>query len=310
MSKLKKTLDRIPVISWFVALIDKWKLPGFEGMTVWDLWETYSVGIVQGAFSARASSISYSFFMAIFPFILFILNLIPFIQIDNFQEEILLFVNDLLPAQAAGAFDNIFTEIALQENSGLLTIAFFTSLFLMANGINAIFNGFERSYHSELNRGFFRQYFVAIAVSVMLVVFLFLGVVLAGVVEYWIAELRARDFMTQDSMEAWLKLFRYVTLVFMLFMFVCTLYYTGTKEGRTTRFLSVGALLTTVLIILFSYLYGVYIDNFASYNEIYGSIGALLILMVYIWLNANLLLLGFELNASLRALKARNLETV
>ncbi|OUS10825.1 ribonuclease BN [Nonlabens dokdonensis] len=309
MSRFKQILDRIPIISWFVAITNRWKLPGFQGMTAWDLWETYSVGIVEGAFSARASSISYSFFMAIFPFILFILNLIPFIEIDNFQEEILFFVNDLLPAQAAGAFDDIFKEIALQENTGLLTVAFLTSLFLMANGVNAIFNGFERSYHSDLNRGFFRQYIVAVGVSIILVVFLFLGVVLAGVVEYWISELRARDFMTQDSMEVWLKLIRYVTLVIMLFIFICTLYYTGTKEGRNTKFLSIGAVVTTFLIILFSYLYGVYIDNFASYNEIYGSIGALLILMVYIWLNANLLLLGFELNASLRALKARNLKT-
>jgi membrane protein len=309
MSRLKKILARIPIISWFVAVSNKWKLPGFEGMTAWDLWDAYSVGIVQGAFSARASAISYSFFMALFPFILFILNLIPFIQIKNFQEEVLLFVNDLLPAQAAGAFDDIFKEIALQGNTGLLTIAFFTSLFLMANGINAIFNGFERSYHSELNRGFFRQYFVALSVSILLVIFLLLGVVLAGVVEYWIAELRARDFMTEDSMEVWLKLIRYVTLIFMLFLFICTLYYTGTRDGRNTKFLSIGALFTTFLILVFSYLYGIYIDNFSSYNEIYGSIGALLILMVYIWLNSNLLLLGFELNASLRSLKARNLKT-
>jgi membrane protein len=309
MSKAKDLIDRIPIISWLVALIDKWKLPGFEGMTAWDLWQAYSLGIVQGAFSARASAISYSFFMSVFPFILFILNLIPFIKIDNFQEELLFFVNDLLPAQAAGAFDDIFKEIALQGNSGLLTIAFFTSLFLMANGINAIFNGFERSYHSELNRGFFRQYFVSVGVSIILVVFLLAGVILALLVEYWISELRARDFMTEGSMELWLQMLRYATLVIMLFLFVCTLYFTGTREGRTTKFLSIGALVTTLLILLFSYLYGIYIENFSSFNEIYGSIGALLILMVYIWLNSNLLLLGFELNASLRSLKARNLNT-
>ncbi len=282
-------------------------MPGFEGMTFWDLWETYSRGIVKGAFASRASAISYSFFMALFPFILFILNLIPFIQIDNFQEEVLLFVNDLLPTQAAGAFDNIFNEIALQENSGLLTIAFLSSIFLMTNGVNAIFAGFEGSFHAENNRGFIRQFAVSLAVSMLLVIFLFIAVVITGVVAYWIAELRAENFMTEDSLTVWLGVIQYIVLVFMLFTFVCTLYYTGTREGRDTRFFSIGAVVTTVLIVLFSYLYGIYIENFSSYNEIYGSIGALLILMVYIWLNANLLLLGFELNASLRSLKARNL---
>jgi membrane protein len=308
MSRLRDLLLKIPILSFFVAISNQWKLPGFEGMTIWDLWETYSMGIIKGAFSSRASAISYSFFMALFPFILFILNLIPFIKIDNFQEEILLFINDLLPTQAAGAFDNIFNEIALQENSGLLTIAFLSSIFLMTNGISAIFSGFEGSFHNDDGRGFFRQYAISLAVSLLLVFFLVVGVVITGVVAYWIAELRAQNFMTEDSMTLWLVVLRYIVLVLMLFIFTCTLYYTGTRDGRNTRFLSLGAMVTTVLILLFSYLYGIYIDNFASYNEIYGSIGALLILMVYIWLNANLLLLGFELNASLRTLKARNLE--
>ncbi|PRP66669.1 YihY/virulence factor BrkB family protein [Nonlabens agnitus] len=308
MSRLKAILDRIPVISWFVAVSSRARLPGFEGMTVYDLWETYSVGIVQGAFTLRASAISYSFFMAIFPFILFMLNLIPFVPVDNFQVDFLEFVNGLLPAQAAGSFDTIFKEIALQENTGLLTIAFITSLFFMSNGVNAIFDGFERSYHSSFNRNMFRQYFVAVGVSLMLSLFLLISIAMFGVVEYWIDSLRAEDFMTQSSTEIWLIILRYIAIIIMLYLFVSTLYYTGTKEGRQTRFFSIGSVVTTVLILITSYLYGIYIDNFASYNEIYGSIGALLILMIYIWLAANILLLGYELNASIRSLKARNLK--
>ncbi|KQC33780.1 ribonuclease BN [Nonlabens sp. YIK11] len=308
MSRLKEILDRIPVISWFVAVSSRARLPGFEGMTIYDLWETYSVGIVQGAFTLRASAISYSFFMAIFPFILFMLNLIPFVPVDNFQVDFLEFVNGLLPAQAAGSFDTIFKEIALQENTGLLTIAFITSLFFMSNGVNAIFDGFERSYHSSFNRNMFRQYFVAVGVSLMLSLFLLISIAMFGLVEYWIDSLRAEDFMTQSSTEIWLIVLRYIAIIIMLYLFVSTLYYTGTKEGRQTRFFSIGSVVTTVLILITSYLYGIYIDNFASYNEIYGSIGALLILMIYIWLAANILLLGYELNASIRSLKARNLK--
>jgi membrane protein len=308
MSSLKQILDRIPVVSWFVGVSSRARLPGFEGMTAYDLWETYSMGIVQGAFTLRASAISYSFFMAIFPFILFMLNLIPFVPVDNFQVQFLEFVNGLLPAQAAGSFENIFKEIALQQNKGLLTIAFITSLFFMSNGVNAIFDGFERSFHSSFNRNMLRQYFISVGVSLMLSMFLLISIALTGVVEYWISVLRAQDFMTQSSTEVGLIIVRYVIIIFLLYMFVATLYYTGTKDGNQTRFFSIGSVVTTILILMFSYLYGLYIDNFSSYNEIYGSIGALLILMVYIWLNANILLLGFELNASLRSLKAQNLK--
>ncbi len=301
-----------PIKKYKTGLIDKlkaWKLPGLDGLTFWDLTETYYNGIIHGTFAARASAISYSFFMALFPFILFILNLIPFVGIPNFQEEVLLFVNDLLPVQAAGAFDNIFREIATQENTGLLTIAFITSIFLMTNGVNAIFDGFERSYHTHVNRGFFRQYAVSLGVSMMLALFLIIGVAITLGVEYWISELRAQNIMTEDSMTTWLVVIRYAILIFLLFVFIGMLYYTGTRDGRQTHFFSLGALITVVLTIAFSFLYGLYIENFSSYNEIYGSIGALLILMVYIWLNANILLLGFELNASFRKLKARKLKS-
>ncbi|MEE2801999.1 MAG: YihY/virulence factor BrkB family protein [Bacteroidota bacterium] len=307
MSKKVKIVQRFPFLKKLIDKADSIHLPGFEGMTAWDLWETYAEGITNGAFSARASSISYSFFMAIFPFVLFILNLIPFVPINNFQEDVIRFLNDLLPYQAAGAFDGIFTEIALKENTGLLTIAFFSSLIFMTNGVNAIFGGFERSYHSVLNRGFFRQYAVSLLVSIMLVLFLFVGVVLTIAVEYFLSELQAREYVSESSSSVWLQLIRYATLIFMLYVFIATLYYAGTKTGRQTRFFSIGATVTTVLILAASYLYGIYLENFATYNEIYGSIGAIIILMVYIWLNSNLLLVGFELNASLRSLKARNL---
>ena len=96
--------------------------------------------------------------------------------------------------------------------------------------------------------------------------------------------------------------------VLMVYLATATLYYFGTKEGKHTRFFSIGALLTTLLIILTSYLFGIYIDNFSQYNKLYGSIGALLILLLYLWLNANILLLGYELNASLRFLRKINNE--
>ena len=101
----------------------------------------------------------------------------------------------------------------------------------------------------------------------------------------------------------WLNFGKYGMFVLMVFLVIATLFYFGTTEGKMNRFFSPGAFLTTILIIVTTYLFGIYIDNFSNYNKLYGSIGAMLILMIYIWLNANLLLLGFELNASLIKLK-------
>src|SRR5690606_39919489 len=107
----------------------------------------------------------------------------------------------------------------------------------------------------------------------------------------------------KNNLQFWIPIAKYVFFVIMVYLATAILYYFGTKEGKASKFFSIGALFTTVLIILSSYLFGIYIENFAKYNELYGSIGALLILLFYLWLNSNILLLGYELNASLNRLK-------
>ena len=92
----------------------------------------------------------------------------------------------------------------------------------------------------------------------------------------------------------------------MIFTTVSMLYHYGVKEGKNSRFFSPGAILTTILSVLTFFLFGYYVTEFAKYNELYGSIGTLLILMVFIWLNAIILLLGFELNASIYSLRTQN----
>ena len=112
-----------------------------------------------------------------------------------------------------------------------------------------------------------------------------------------------RGYNLGSSGVLWANIVQYVFFVIMVYLATATLYYFGTKEGKHSKFFSVGALLTTLLIILTSYLFGLYIENFGQYNKLYGSIGALLILLLYLWLNANILLLGYELNASLNKLR-------
>ncbi len=291
----------IPVIRDVVRFSKKIKLPGMGGFSLYNLLDVYGTGILNGTFSFRASSIAYSFFLALFPFLLFLLNLIPYIPIDGFQTRFLIFMEALLPAQTTEFFYPIIADIAVNPRAGLISFVFFLSIFLSANGVNTIFSAFEHSFHVTINRSFFRQYLVAIIVSIFLALLLLtsVGVILYG--EYIINDLQSRAYIDNDVF--WISFFQFIVFVIMIYGVIATLYYFGTKEGKESRFFSVGAITTTVLFIVTTYLFGVYINNFSNYNELYGSIGALLILMFYIWINANLLLLGFELNVSIRRLK-------
>ena len=304
MNEVEDILLKIPVIRQIIFFCKKINLPGFGGLSVFDLIKTYIYGIIEGTFSTRAGSIAFSFFMALFPFLLFLLNLIPYVPIDNFQEKFLLFIDGILPPQTSEFFFPIIEDISANPRGGLLSIVFILTIFLMTNGINAIFSGFEFSYHVTINRNFFKQYIVALVVSVFLALMLLVTVVIIVYSEYIIGTLKSEDFISNDVF--WISTIRYLIFVILVYMVIAILYYYGIKEGKTIRFFSIGALVTTLLFMLTTYFFGIYIENFSNYNELYGSIGALLIMMLYIWINSNLLLLGFELNATLKTMKNQN----
>ncbi len=313
-SGIDEKLEKIPVVKWIVRLLKSVKLRAFEGLSLYDLVEMYIIGIVEGALSTRASAIAFSLFMALFPLLIFLVTLLPFIipyvsiGNENFDEQFLLFLESFLPEATSDYFGEIYHQIKDQKRGGLLSSSFALSILLMTNGVSSIFGGFEYSYHIELTRNFFRQYAYALAVGLFLSVLLIVGAVGYVYFEFYIIDylsMLAANTRGSDITNSHLVGVRIGKVLFFgLFSYFTTaiLYYFGTREGKKAKFFSYGAFMTTLLFLLTSYLFGVYVEKFARYNELYGALGGLLILMVYIWLNANILLLGFELNATLNYL--------
>ena len=294
-----------PVLSNLIRFLKSIKLPKMGGLSVFDLFKIYYVGIINGALTTLASSIAFNFFMAIFPFLLFIIILIPYIPISSFQSDFLEVLNNTLPPNTSDFFNkNIFENINNQTRGGLLSSVFLVSMLLMANGVSAVFSGFQNSYHKQINRNFFNQYLYAFGVSVILVFVLIITIIGLGFLEIYVFHPIYEKFnFSNDSYElTLLNSIKFIFFISMVYLSIAILYFFGTKNNKT-NFFSVGALMTTLLIIINSYLFGIYIENFPSYNQLYGSIGALLILLFYSWLNSIILLLGFELNVSLSRLR-------
>ena len=306
MSKeIEDKLEKIPILNLLVLFGKKIKIPGLEGMTLYDVLEMYILGIVKGALTTRAGGIAFSFFMAVFPFLLFILTLIPYIPIEGFQDGLFSFIKEVLPPQTFEAVNLVLIDIINNQYGSLLSFGFLLSILLMTNGVNAIFGGFEHSYHITDVRNVFRAYFVSLGVSLLMS--LFLIIIITSLILYQFALSKIDETGWLDTTD--LDLFYYGrSLIFlvMIFTIVSLLFRYGTKQGKETRFFSAGAILTTVVSLFSFYLFGIYVVKFAQYNQLYGSIGTLLILMLFVWLNAIILLLGFELNAAIYALRFRN----
>ena len=306
MSKeIQNNLEKIPVIRILVKIGKKIKIPGLMGMSLYDVLEMYIIGIVKGALTTRAGGIAFSFFMAVFPFMLFILTLIPYIPIEGFQDGLFSFIKEILPPQTFEAVNSVIIDIIKNQYGGLLSFGFLGSIFLMTNGVNAIFGGFEYSYHVTDVRNIFRTYFISLGVSLLMSLFLIITVTLLILYQVALSKIDETSWLHTSDLNLF-YLGKNTLFLLMIFTIVSLLFRYGTTQGKETKFFSAGAILTTVVSLFTFYLFGIYVVKFAQYNQLYGSIGTLLILMIFIWLNAIILLLGFELNASLYSLKKRN----
>lgn len=301
--RIEHKLLKIPVLRWFVKFFEGIKIPGLQGMSIYDLLEMYIIGIVNGALTTRAAAIAFSFFMALFPFLLFILTLIPILNIEGLQDYFMKFLKETLPPTTSESVDVVVNDIFNNRYNGLLSFGFLTTIFLMTNGVNAIFGGFEYSYHIKETRNAIKQFMVAMGVSIILSLLLLFTIAIMIYFQVIISDFKEYGWLSDDVL--WVEIGSVVFLVAMIYTGVSILYNFGVKDLKKHSYFTSGAILTTFLTLLMFYLFGIYVDKFAQYNKLYGSIGTLLILMLFIWLNSIILLLGFELNASMNRLRLK-----
>lgn len=296
-------VSKIPGVKHLVYLLKKIKLPWLHGLSLYELLDIYILGIIEGEISYRAGAIAFSFFMALFPFALFILNLIPYIPIAGFQEDFLGFVQQSVPPTTYDAIFKIINDILHNSHSGLISVGFLMAIFLMTNGVNAILGGFESSHHFHviLKRKFFKQYFVALTLSILLSFLLLITVAAIVIFEVFIQMTKIQDVLS-DKIHL-IEMGRYSFVILMILIATSLLFRFGTRHDKKRSFITIGSVFTTILIIISSYSFGIWVVKFSKYNELYGSIGTLLIVMFYIWINCMVLLLGFDLNASIHHIK-------
>ena len=276
-------------------------LPLFDGLSLYDVAIFFWKGIYEGAVTSRAASISFSFFLALFPGVIFVFTLIPFIPIEGFQHELFRLLRDVLPPNSFDAAYSTITDILTIKRGDLLGITVAAALFFATNGTLALIGNFGQTIHRLNVRGFWSQYLAAFWLTLALALLLIGGIAVLALGEVWIPTLIPGDN------GIWLTaLARWVVLLGLVLFAISLLFYFGPMRSAPWRFISPGALLATVLVWLTSYLFGIYVTDFSRYNQFYGSIGTLMIIQLWIYVNAIGLIIGFELNASMARAKNRD----
>lgn len=285
--------------------------PGFDGLPLYDVMVFFGRSIIDGALTTRASAISFSFLMALFPAIIFLFTLIPYIPIENFQVELFLLIKDMVPANAFLAIEETVADILTQQRGDLLSLGFFMALIFATNGLASMMSAFDASLHTFERRTWWSQYFIALQLLVILSFLLTIAIALITFGQFFINYLADQDILKDQFTIIMFIIGKWMVILLLFFIAISFLYYLAPAKKTTWRFLSAGSTLATILSVITFVLFSYYINRFGQYNKLYGSIGTLLVIMLLMYLISFILLVGFELNASIHeAIKHSQRETV
>ena len=299
-------LFRIKLFREALSLSKRISLPGFDGISIFNVASFFLKELFEGDIQTRARSIAFSFFLALFPTVIFLFTLIPYVPIAGFQEKLLSSLQSFFPYNTYDAARTTIEEIVTNQNGGLLSFGFLFAVFVSTNGVNSIISSFDKTLFAEHKRSGIRKRIVALYLTCLLAVLTIIAIVLIIATELVLLFIN-KEILSLDRSSVYLLMIgKYLILVILCFTAISSLYYFGPSGGRNKfRFISAGSTLATILVLLTSICFNFFIQNFGNFNKVYGSIGTLIVILIYINFNCLQLLIGFELNNSINKAKIK-----
>ncbi len=294
-------------------------LPGLQRIPLYSLIVFINKETRDDAITTRANSMAFSLFMAIFPSIIVLFTLLPYTPLyemkvsvngheEQFEDLLHDNIEEVMPGEAGEMLFSTIKDIATKPKSGLLSFGFFLALWFASNGMLSMIHGLEKDYKATFKRRTdFQKRLIALQLTFLVGVVLIASVIfviLGNTILYFVFQFVKVDVLTRMAFFT----LRWVVVVLLFYTLFSTIYRYGSSTRRKIPFFNSGAMLATFLSILSSWGFSFYVDNFGNYNTLYGSIGTLVVLMIWIQLNCMILLIGFELNAGIAVLRDRGQE--
>jgi membrane protein len=273
-------------------------LPGFGGIPIYTIFQFIYKELVDDDIVMRANAMAYSFFISLFPSILVLISvgaLLPFDLLLLLKSTL----EGILPSEAETYLFNIIDDIEQLPHTGILSIGFILIMYFSSSGIIIMMRGFQKSYPTTFKeRSWLRRQ--AIAVFIMIILFILLVsasilVIFGNILISWLTE-----YTILGGFETFmLQLLKWIIALSLFYSIIAFIYKLGPALHKKFKFFSPGATLATIISILLTLGFSLYVENFGTFNKLYGSIGAFIVILIWIQLNCFVLLLGFELNASI-----------
>ncbi|WP_113661302.1 YihY/virulence factor BrkB family protein [Pedobacter nanyangensis] len=299
MNWLHKQLLKFRPYAMFIAWTKVCVLPGFSPLPIYTVATFFFREVGKDTLVNKASSLAYNFMLAIFPGIIFLFTLIPYIpKRIGFQDQLMSLLALVLPNNAFLAFEATINDIVNIQNGSLLSIGFVLSLFFATNGVHNLMMAFNKASLIVETRTLLKRRLVALVLTVVLVLSMIVCIAAMALGEITINYLKEEIEYEGNLTIHLIRFTRWALLGILYFINVSILYRYGPAHAKKWKFFSAGSWLATILAFLTIWGFSFYINNFSAYNKLYGSIGTLMVVMIWLYLNSLILLIGFELNAS------------
>jgi membrane protein len=300
-SKFERDFEDHWLIKKLIVFLQGKTVKGFKGHSFYDVGRYFLRSIFKENLSIRASSLSFNFFLALFPALIFLLTLIAFLPIKGMKTQFIEQLSMILPNTTYEQIADTILEILNKQNSKLLSFGFLLTIYFASNAFHILINSFNRRLaigqfvqHNWLYIRF-KAIFLTFILSILIIVFLVL-VTWAYQIEGY---MESNDWPLLALINFFIEFFKYILITGLFILVISSIYYFGPSNKKRWEFFSAGSLLAGTLSIISTFGFTLYVNNFDSYNKIYGSIGAILALMVLIYINSFLIIVGFELNTSI-----------
>ena len=273
--------------------------PGFEGIPLYDVVLFFFKGLQKGALTTRASSIAFHLFLALLPAIIYFFTLIPHFPIENFEEGLLSLLQDIMPLNAFELFENTLRDMFIPR-TGLSFLGFIIALFFATNAINGMIVAFNATYHTFETRSWIERRAIAALLVFILFVLLTTAVSLIVFSKLVVNKLVELEILRKSLTLYLLMAGKWIVIIALIYSALSFLYYLGPSRRMKWRFYSAGSSFASVLVIITSLIFTYIINHFGRFNEFFGSIGTMMVALLWLFLNSTALLIGFELNASIK----------
>lgn len=275
------------------------KIPGFGGVPLYDVLVYFIRGFTQVNLIDRAAAVAFYVFLALFPTILFLFTLLPYFPLQNVTQNVLDALQSILPPGTFESVASTINQIMSIQHGGLMSIGLLLAFYFSTSAVSSFFRGFNMGDKEFGQVSFIKIQVYSILVMIMFVLLLVVSIALITVGQRILPIFFTKIHFYNSFVVFLINILRWLIVIFALIIAMSLLYHFGNPRSKKFKLFTPGSLLFAGMFIIGTVLFNFYISNISTYNLLYGSIGGLIIFVIWIYFNCILILIGYELNKSI-----------